>query len=927
MAEEMRRRRKKKTTRQDWKPNGVVQVLYAVWRVVFSAAKIALGAVSTVLIICAVCLFVFVGLLGDYLEDEVAPQAGIILDNMDTDLTSYLWYLDGEGDVQLLQEIHTSANRKWATYEEIPEALVHAAVAIEDKRFYEHQGVDWFTTIKAFINMFFGSDSTFGGSTITQQFVKNYTGQDDVLIQRKLLEIFQATDMEKRYDKSVVMEWYLNWIYLGQNCYGVKSAAEIYFGKELEQLTIAECASLISITNNPSIYDPYAKAFEFHFGDDEPRVMTGAERNRVRMEWTLGEMLNQGWITEDEYEEAMAQELVFKVGIDPEDKLHQCPNEECGYKGTIGTLLPDGDEYCCPECFALMKISTDASEIMYSWYTDAVLEDVAKGLAKQDGVAWNDKTQEIYMEIIRRGGYNVYTTLNMDVQNQVDKIYKNLEEIPDTRSGQQLQSAIVIIDNATGDIVAMAGGVGEKEVFDAYSCATDAPLQPGSSLKPLTIYGPAFQLGFITPATVVKDLPNYYDYDENGKITGGWPANYERNYNYKRSILTAIEQSVNASAVDTLEMIGTNYSFNFAKGQFGLSGLVSSYETADGRILTDIDKSPLALGSPTVGVSVRDMASAYAAIANDGVYREGRTFSKVYDSNGRLVLDNTQDTRVILSEKAATYLSYCLDNAVQYGTGRNMDFDKAMGIAGKTGTTSDNKDRWFCGFTPYYTAAVWCGYMQPEVIHLVGNQTNPAGRLWVKVMEPIHEGLDPMPVYDEDKLSSVTICLDSGKLATNACRNDIRGVNRTEEVKVFPEDYPTEYCDKHVNLQYCASGDGMASEYCKKFAEAGRAKLNTTALVKLTLAEVEDIRNASNFNLVSIYTRDDYVYLVDEFGVEGSWKGFDGTINNHVDAPYKLCTVHTQKAWEEYENEHVSKPTEPDSTEPETTNGFGWPWF
>ena len=917
MAEQKKRRRKK-PSRQEWKPNGFLKTLYALWLAAFSVIKIALGAVATVAIICAMCLMVFVGILGDYLQEDVLPEASINLDNYDLDLTSNMYYLDSNGDIQLLQEIYTSTDRKWASFEEIPEDLIHAAVAIEDKRFYEHQGVDWFTTAKAFLNMFFGGGGDqFGGSTITQQFIKNYTQEDSVTIQRKILEIFRATDFEKRYDKDVVMEWYLNYIYLGQGCSGVKSAAEVYFGKELELLTTAECASLISITNNPSIYDPYGKEPIRYNGE----TRTGLEWNKVRKEFTLGEMLTQGWITQEAYDEAMAQELVFKVGISEEDKLHQCPNENCGYRGQIASLLRDGEAYICPQCSAEIKIRTDASATMYSWFVDTVFEDVARDLMEKDGVQWGEKTREIYMDKIKRGGYNIYTTINMDIQNQVDKIYTNLDEIPETRSGQQLWSAIVIIDNATGDIVAMSGCVGEKEYYDQWNCATDAMLQPGSSIKPLTVYGPAFQMGFITPATVVKDMPFEYEYDENGDLEGVWPANDDRVYRYRSTIQAAIMNSVNAAAVSTLDMIGVNYSYNFAKDKFGLSGLTNHYELEDGRILTDVDEAPLAMGAPTVGITVRDMASAYAALANEGTYREGRTYTKVYDSNGNLVLDNTQDLREILGEKAVTYLNYCLDIAVQKGTGTVADFDKKMGIAGKTGTTADAKDRWFCGYTPYYTAAVWCGYETPEVIQLVGDKTNPAGRLWKKVMAPIHQGLEPKALYDEEKLVEAVVCLDSGKLATAACSQDCRGISRTAKALVYPEDFPTEYCDKHVTVEYCASGDGVANVYCKHFADVGKAKLKESVLLKLTQSEVDEIIAASKTKLQDVYSRDDYVYLITNSGADGSWKGFAGTINQNVDAPYKQCTVHTKESWEEYQREHNR------GTEPTEDDGFHWPWF
>ena len=253
---------------QDWKPHWAIKTLYTAWRILFAGFKIALGAAATVLLVGVVCLFVFATTLGDYLEEDILPNAGMDFENSDLDMTSKVWYLDEDGQIQLLQRIYAEANREWATYDQIPEDLIHAAVAIEDRRFYEHQGVDWFTTIKACTRMFFG-DSSVGGSSITQQLVKNVLlleGDDsanDITVQRKVIEIFRAIQVERQYSKEQIMEEYLNTIYMGQMCYGVRSAAEAYFGKELEMLTLAECASLISVTNNPSLFDPYGDEFMY----------------------------------------------------------------------------------------------------------------------------------------------------------------------------------------------------------------------------------------------------------------------------------------------------------------------------------------------------------------------------------------------------------------------------------------------------------------------------------------------------------------------------------------------------------------------------------------------------------------------------------------------------------------------------------------
>ena len=896
--------KKKKPARQDWNPHWALKLLYKVWLAVFAAMKVALGAAATVLLICLVCGFVFVGILGDYLESDILPSAGLLLENYDMDSPSYVYHVNEEGQIEVLQELYASTDWKKAEYEEIPEALINAAVAIEDKRFYEHQGVDWFTTIKAFANMFFG-DETVGGSSITQQLIKNKTGEDSVTVQRKVLEFFRATLVEKNNDKKDIIEEYLNSIYLGQGCRGVKSAAEAYFGKELQMLTIAECASLISITNNPSMFDPYSETVFEYAGEQ----MNGKQRNRHRQLLVLGELLSQGYITQDEYDEAVAQELVLKSTIAEEDKWVVCSNESCGYEGIRSTYTVNGEDIKCPQCGTVAKIAEDESQEVYSYFVDALLEDVARTMAERDGVTeWSDSIWEDYLDRINRGGYHIYATYDETVQNQVDKIYKDLDNIPDTRSAQQLQSAIVVIDNSTGDIVAMAGGVGDDKVHFGFNRAT-TDLQSGSSIKPLSVYAPGFEQGTLTPATVIKDLPMYYDDD------GPYPRNDDREYSYTRTIYSGIEDSVNAVAANTLQKIGVSYSFEFAKEIFGLSTLDEE---------EDMQLAALALGAQYNGVTVRDMASAFATFANEGTYREGRTWTKVYDSKGNLVLDNTQDSREILSEKAVNYTNYCLTKAVTSGTGAGADF-YSVDIAGKTGSTSSFRDRWFCGFTGYYTAAVWCGYDTPETISLIGGSYNPAARLWKNVLQPLHSGLSNVQLYEEDKMTAVSICLDSGKIATDACRADARGGRVQNDILVYAEDVPTATCDKHVTMEYCSAGGAVANEYCKHFAQVDSSvALTLTSLVKMTQSEINQLLAAENYGLHAEHLRDDYVYLVDAEGKDASFKGFHNGINANVTAPYKICTVHTQAAWEEYQEQNPTDPSNPsDTTDPDDDTNPG----
>ena len=927
-----KKKRRKKAQRQNWKPHWTLRVLRRLWLIAFGAFKIALGAAATVAIIVGVCAIVLVGSVGDYLEEEILSQVETEEKDYGKNLNSYMYYLDENGDIQKLQNIFAENNREWADYEDIPENLIHATVAIEDKRFFEHQGVDWITTTKACFFMFFGNGDR-GGSTITQQLVKNVTDNWSVTVQRKVQEIFTAIEYERRYSKEEILEWYLNEIYMGNRTNGVRMAASIYFGKELESLTLAECASLISITNNPSLYNPYRDTLD-------AGGMTGKERNRERQMDTLNEMLAQGWITEEEYDEAVAQELVFKRGIAPEDRMVKCPNEDCGYRGIASTFFSTMDEdiSLCPECVGEVPVGEDASQEVYSYYVDTALEEVAEAFAKRDGVEWNDTSKRFYKQKISSSGYHIYTCLDMRVQNAVDKIYQNLDEIPKVRSGQQPQSAIVVIDNTTGDIVALCGGVGTDKVHDGQNRAVDSKLQTGSSIKPIAVYGPGFESGAISPATVIKDMPQRYN--------GGspWPKNDNRRYSYSRTVYSGISASVNAVAVNTLEIIGTTFSYNFLKEKLGITSLIDTYTAASGQVMSDDDFAPLALGAQTKGLTVKEMANAFATFPNNGVYREGRTFIRVYDHQGNLVLENEQETHEAFSEKTVNYMHYCLNGSVN-GTGGNAKIS-GQNVYGKTGTTASNKDRWFCGYTKYYTAAVWFGFDTPEVINLVDSGTNPAAILFRKVLSQIHEGLPKVDLIDYSKLRWTSVCLDSGKQPTEACGLDVRGIDgikRTQSVQVYPEDVIRESCDRHVLVDYC-SGGGVACEYCLLFAaleslpegapedESWLAKIEKKALVRLSEEEFAELVKAKNNGLLAEYLRDDYIYLTDNTGKDAHFRGFNGNLNPEEKYPYMICPVHTKEAWEAYlklleEGANPTDPTDPsdptDPTDPGDDGGVG----
>ena len=709
---------------------------------------------GTILLVGAISLVIFACIFTAYLRNYLMPQVSFSLDSFRLNQTSVIYYQDkSTGEYQALQNLYGEENRIWASYKDIPTNLVYATVAIEDKRFFQHSGVDWLRSMKASANLFLGGSSTYGASTVTQQLVKNLTNDNEVTVRRKLVEIFRALEMEKQYSKEDIMEWYLNTIYLGEQSYGVRTAAYTYFGKDVSELDLAECASLIAITNNPSIYDPYISE------------KTKA-KNKERQTDILYEMWQQGYITENEYQNAKNEELQFQYADS---------SSETG----------DNSDY-------------------YSYFVDQVIRDVVNDLANATGY-----DTEVINRMILGGGYQIYSTIDVDVQNAAEEVYEDLDNIPKTDSTyQQLQSGIVIIDNETGDIAAIVGGVGQKEGSLTLSRATQSLLSPGSTIKPLAVYAPALEMGLITPATVYDDTPFTFG-------SSPWPKNEDDTYHGLTNILTAMKRSTNTVAVKVLDDVGLDYAYHYAVNDMHLDTLVDQYEL-NGVNYTDKSYWSLALGGMVRGVTIRDLTAAYASIENKGTYREARTYTKVLDSDGNVVLDNTQSSNENMSEKTAYYLTYMMEETVKDGTGQEAQVP-GIDTAGKTGTTSDDKDRWFAGYTSYYTGVVWCGYDQPQEVVLEDDSIeNPASVLFNKVMTKVHEGKQNKAFEKPTSVIDVEVCQDSGNLVNDWCTKDIRG-DRTVTIQLDGSDVPTSYCSTHVETDICTAGDTLhvANDSCK----------------------------------------------------------------------------------------------------------------
>ena len=776
---------KKKKNEPQKQPHIAWRIGRVVLDVLGKLVLFVLGLIGTLVLVCAIAGTIFAAKLKDYLKTDVVPAAeakadSLELDNVSLAQTSFIYYIDPDtGEERQLQQIQTTENRVWVSYDKIPLDLVHAAIAIEDKRFPEHNGVDWVRTLSAIAN-FAGGDSSYGASTITQQLIKNLTHEDDVTVNRKVQEIFTALAAEKLYTKDEIMEWYLNTIYLGEGCFGVQSAARVYFGKDVSELTTAECASLIGITNNPSLYDPYVSE----------------KNNRKRQLTILKEMFDQGYIkTREEYETAADQELVFRNGTYDEE-TYVCA--ECGFEGPRSQYTKTDGVFYCPECGTVNE--TISSNSYYSWYADAVYNDVLQDLCKKF-----ECSEKAAATKLMTGGYKIYCNYNPHLQSLVDSVYENLENVPKTVSSQQLQSAIILIDNATGDIVAISGGVGEKEGSLVHNRATMSLLPTGSSFKPIAVYAPALEEGIVTPATVYEDSSLYDDRN--------WPLNYSRSYSGLCTVMRGLTQSLNTISVKVLNDLGTTNSYKFLTEKMGITSLVEN-ETIGGKDFTDIAFAPLALGQQTHGVSVREMAQAFATFPNNGVFREARLYTKVTTQDGELILDNTQESHTALGEKANFYINYILQSAATHGTGSAANMSN-MAVAGKTGTTDSNQNYWFCGYTPYYTAAVWCGYDDPEEVILSDSYLNPAVQMWNKIMKPLHEGMDYAGFYQPGSVTTVKLCEDCGLLVDEElCTKDVRG-DRTVEMKLFYDDVPTATCTCHVLVKICQETGKIANEYCE----------------------------------------------------------------------------------------------------------------
>ncbi len=687
-------------------------------------------------------------------------------------LTTRISYVDKKtGEIVEIESERLSAeeNRMWVSYQNMGNYLPQAFIAIEDKRFESHDGVDWIRTVKVTLDYFLDGGSQ-GGSTITQQLIKNVTGNDDVTIQRKAQEIFQALNLEKKYDKTEILEMYLNNIYLSQSCYGVGAAAYTYFSKDVDELTLIEAAAIAAITQNPSKWDP----------------IIHPENNATRRNYVIQLMYDQGKITQDEYNEAYNRELELNV--------------------------PETD--------------SDSGVVIHSWYTDAAQQEAVQLLMDKFGYS------KTYAEkVLLTSGLNIVTAQDPNIQNVVESYFENDASWErHDESPIQPNCSCVIVDPNNGNVLALVGGRGEKNINLGLNYATQTKRPAGSSIKPISVYGPALENGVITYGTVLDDVPiDFGDQSvdpETGEIVysrpNGYPRNAPNRYAGRTTIHEGVRVSKNTIAWRALDLLGLQNSFDYLTNKLGLSTLIYRKVTSSGYVYSDLAYAPLSMGEFTYGVTVKEMTAAYQIFANGGIFNEERIVLQILDSNGDVVIDNESKSEIVMSAENAAIMTKILEEVVDTGTASYISLKKTVDCAGKTGTTQSNKDRWFVGYTPYYVCGIWFGYSMPRSLDKFNATSTVPLVLWNNIMTEItKEYVEADKAGKEDLLTfdlprsviTATYCKDSGKLMTDACKADPRK-SRAEIGYFVRGTEPTEYCDIHVLVDYDKRSEAVAVPTC-----------------------------------------------------------------------------------------------------------------
>ena len=720
---------------------------------------------AIVIVFGAVGISSGIGVLNGIIDS--APDISAI-DVTPTGYSSTVLASNGEETATL---VASGANRQYATLDQIPIDLQHAFVAIEDERFYDHNGIDLYGIARAFASgIKNGGDFDQGASTITQQLIKNnvltsWTSETSFIekVQRKIQEQYLSLELEKQVNKKWIIENYMNSINLGANTLGVQAASEKYFNKDVSELTLSECAVIAGITQNPALYNP----------------ITHPDKNAKRRKKVLENMKEQNYITKAQFDEAMADDVYSRIAeynssntssvnsyfvdalIDNvfDDLIDAGYSETEAYKmiyqgglTIYSTQDLDMQTICDEEANNPDNYPSDASysfqlsfqvkkaDGSFKSYSNQTMLSYYKAQTGNEDFSINYATEDEC--------YSAIAEYEQAVLEEGDSIVDGSESI---NINLEPQVAMTVIDQATGEVKALVGGRGDKTGNRTWNRATDTCRQPGSTFKIIGCYAAALDSGGLTLASVQDDAP----------FTVGSKTfnNYDRSYRGFTNIRMAITKSINIVTVKTLQEIGVDLGYQYAES-FGISTLAE-----DDRNLS------LALGGLTQGVTVEEMAGAYCTFVNSGKYIKPYTYTRVLDSTGQVILENTSNTSQAISPAAAYITDGLLSGVVNssVGTGKGAKLDCGISTYGKTGTTDDDCDKWFVGFTPYYVGACWYGFDTPASISAAGVSGNPTVTAWNLVMEKIHESLNPKEITKPSNVVEAQVCEYSGMLATDTC--------------------------------------------------------------------------------------------------------------------------------------------------------------
>ncbi len=694
------------------------------------------------------------------------------------DKTSFIY--DSQGN--LITDYKGTEDRIMVSIDEIPEMLQNAFIAVEDARFYEHNGVDVKRIVGALVANF-TSGSTQGGSTITQQLIKQTVLSSEQSYKRKLQEAYLAMELETRYTKKQILESYLNTIFLGGSYYGVRVAAYGYFGKSLDQLTLRECAMLAGLTRSPNYYNPRSN---FYTRNTEGSSTPDITNNRT--DYVLRQMRENGLITAQQYNAALDRSTASVLEKSP------------------------------------------ASTDMYAYphYVEYAISDVVDTFLDLNGLEDTSANRYAMENKLRTGGYSVYLCLDTEIQEIVEDTLANWSSYPRLRDPsdkvyqsrnsdgtyteiEQPQAAACVFDYRTGELKAIVGGRYKPTTRKTLNRASGMTMPVGSSIKPLTVYAPAIDLG-ASPASIAYNMPVPISGWKDSSGKDSWPKNYGGGgYKGPQSFRSALRNSYNTAAAQILmTYVGVSRSVEYLH----LMGIPDKNINAD----------PFGLALGSSGLTPVQMAVAFGTIANKGVYQQPLSFSRIVDNNGNVVVDmhQQQDRHQVFKPSTAYLVVDMLKEAVQSGTGTKAKISSQV-VAGKTGTNSDSKGVFFAGMTGWYSGSVWIGHDNYKALSSKATGGNAAAPLWQSFMEKIHKAknLDSREIIDgtpsDYNLVRVTTCGVSGQLATDACYNDVNGYKTITDYW-SADSVPTAYCSMHKSVSVCTESGLLATDYCPSYS-------------------------------------------------------------------------------------------------------------